>query len=77
MKCTKNDKEPINTIAYDFYTQSIFTGPNSMGTPKNFNSDEALPHGFCGFVAEISLGGVFKNNTEVFRGSNKRIFENS
>ncbi|TAG54129.1 MAG: hypothetical protein EAZ27_09585 [Cytophagales bacterium] len=39
------------------------------GTPKNLNSVEALPLGFCGFVAEIGLGGVFKNNIRVFKGS--------
>ncbi|TAG54675.1 MAG: hypothetical protein EAZ27_08565 [Cytophagales bacterium] len=39
------------------------------GTPKNLNSVEALPFGFCVFVAEIGLGGVFKNNIGVFRDS--------
>ncbi|TAG56662.1 MAG: hypothetical protein EAZ27_04525 [Cytophagales bacterium] len=40
-----------------------------MGTPKNLNSVEALLLGFCGLVAEIGLGGAFKNNIGVFRGS--------
>lgn len=39
------------------------------GTLKNLHSVEALPLGFFGFIAEIGLGGVKKNNIRVFRGS--------
>ncbi|TAG51922.1 MAG: hypothetical protein EAZ27_12985 [Cytophagales bacterium] len=50
-----------------FYTDKpLILNP---GTPKNLSSVEALPLGFCGFVAEIGLGAGFKNNIGVFRGS--------